>query len=800
MPAPSTTPWPLAALAGLSGLILGLGPAAAAASLETASGKPILQEARFVYDVEFLGSAALVESTQIIANPSKDEQEAVYTFDLPLDAAVIGLQVRLSDGRSTSMTVVDSSSVLTLAPDPDGVDAAADVGLLRLVARDVPQVNTPSPFALATYELRVYPVLPGSVVTLTTKWVAPLRYDDGRLSLRIPPRGDASNLVRERVDLSLSPPSGVRGFSVVHGGGKLLGKAIKRASFTAPPRIDIAIDAMLELSGSAPLVAFAPVPIRDGFGALGVSIMAPLPSSKESLSYERVVILADVSRSVDAEGLVATAKIADALLASLPGNARAEVILFDRQARRVFGSFTRNSADARKQVAQALRPGLLHNGSDLGAALELARAALSKEPLAVRPDEGMERGGRAPTLMAIISDGLFPLELDGRGAVDRIGDDMLGEVEVFAITLVPDHAAVPDLNDSALARLASRSSGRAIAMRVGEVSARARNLAVELSRPAPLRGLALDTGSTIVEGIELPITLEAGQGVTALGFYHGSEPKKLAVTATRHEATLRFEGKRDLGWNRAALPLVVASAAPEDFIPRTLRVDSDPGAVYDVPTLEQARRLMVQTARRASAVTQQSAMVALDARDRFAKDRLALTSKWGPAAFFRLPPPPEREPGYQLRAYEQRVDAPSHAGKGDGTRRTGELDRGIIQRLLTTHVVPGARACYEKALRSDQNLGGSMVVVVEIARGEVQHARVEKSTFPGAGIEACVAEAAYSMQIPRVALGDDPETIGVVRYPLSFKKQGARGQVHSGDAPGVDPDLVNTPLGGMKSR
>jgi hypothetical protein len=105
MPAPSTTPWPLAALAGLSCLILGLGPAAAAASLETASGKPILQEARFVYEVEFLGSAALVESTQIIANPSKDEQEAVYTFDLPLDAAVIGLQVRLSDGRSTSMTV-----------------------------------------------------------------------------------------------------------------------------------------------------------------------------------------------------------------------------------------------------------------------------------------------------------------------------------------------------------------------------------------------------------------------------------------------------------------------------------------------------------------------------------------------------------------------------------------------------------------------------------------------------------------------------------------------------------------------
>lgn len=773
---------------------------AQAAALETARGEPLLQEAQFTHDVEFRGPVAFIKSTQVIANSSKFEEEAVYTFDLPLDAAVVGLQVRLSDGRTTSMAVMDAGAALTVVPDADGVNAAPDVGLMRLVARDAPRITGPSIYALATYELRVYPVTPGQVITVTTTWVSPLRYDDGRLLLRIPHRGDAGNLVRERVSLRLQPPGGTRGFAAVHGGGKLLGKRIKQAHFTAPPRTDVVIDAEIEFESrsESPLVSFASVPIRDDFGAIGVSVMTPRPSGAAELDYERLLVLVDISRSLENEGLAAAAALSDALLASIPASAEVEVILFDRTAQRVFGSFTRNSPKLRKDLAKALRRGELDNGSDLGAALDLARSVLLQK----RPAKGTEPGRRAPTLVTIISDGMLPVALDGRAAADHIGDDLLQDIEIFSIILVPDHAPAPDTDDNPLGKLAYRTPGRATAVRFGEAAMRAKNLASELGRPVPLRAVHIDTGSTAIEGMDIPGILDAGQGYTGLGFYHGPAPQKLTLTASHRNKGLRIEGKRDLGLGQAALPLLLVTASPEDFIPMQDRLEGNSSSAYDAQALEEAKRGLVRAANLSATITPYSAMVALDSKDRFAQDRLALARKWGPGVFFRLPPPAEREPGYELRTYRQRVPESEWAQDGETEQRTGELDRDIIKRLITTYVVPKARVCYEQALRHNNDLRGSLVVVMEIARGEVQHARVEQSTFfPGAGIDACVTDAAYSIQVPRVALGDDLETIGVAHYPLTFKKHNDRGDVQPGKEPPSqrDPTTTGDPLGGLKN-
>jgi hypothetical protein len=777
------------------------GSAAADASLASVGGQGSLKEAQFEMNVAFDGVVAQVSARQSIVNAGPGAAEALYTFDLPIDAAVTGVSIRMPDGRSSTAAVIEAGAAITPLPDPDGVAAAPDLGLLRLVARDVPGIDGDTSLSRATYELRMYPVPPQQSVTVTVDWVAPLRYDDGRLLLRIPGRGSAQGLVREQVALRLTPPPGVRGFGAVHGGGRALGRGIRQARFAAAPRGDVVIDAALDFGSAAgPVVGVARVPMDDGaMGAIGLSVLAPLPASARDLGYERLLLVLDVSRSLGRPGLAATATMVDALLGSLPENARVDALLFDSSARRLFGRFRANDAEARKALAQALRPDELANGSDLGAALDSAREILQKEPLDARPAEGIERGARAATLMVVVSDGMLPLELTPRRALDRLGPDVLGDVSVAAVILVPDEAPVPDTREGVLSTLARKSSGRVMAMRFAEAASRATALAATLSRPVLLTELAVDSGGALLDGIELPSALEPGQGVIAMGLYRGAAPASIAITGLAQGQPSRVVAQRDAAMARVALPLAMVRAQQEDFLIERAGSDASP----EPDAASAARRRLVAMARRAGTVTRASSLVLLDANDRFARDRLSMTRTWGASTFFRLPPPPERAAEHAFRRFERRVPPDRHAADTP-SRRTGEIDAQIVRRLLDNHVKPMATRCYEDALRRAPGLAGTMTVVLELARGEVQHAEVQRSTLQNAGVEACVAAAAYSIQVPRVALGDDPEIISVVRYPLELRKRqrGDAVRARSADEEPALRELLggDAPLDGLDQR
>jgi hypothetical protein len=790
-------------LAAMGMPALAPGSAAAEASLASVGGQGSLKEAQFELNVAFDGVVAQVSARQSIVNAGPGPAEALYTFDLPIDAAVTGVSIRMPDGRSSAAAVIEAEAAITPMPDPDGVVAAPDLGLLRVVARDVPGIDGDTSLSRATYELRVYPVPAQQSVTVTVDWVAPLRYDDGRLLLRIPGRGSAQGLVREQVALRLTPPAGVRGFGAVHGGGRALGRGIRQARFAAAPRGDVVIDAALDFAPTAgPVVGVARVPMDDGaMGAIGLSVLAPLPAATRDLGYERLLLVLDVSRSLGRPGLAATATMVDALLGSLPKNARVDALLFDSSARRLFGRFRPSDAEARKALAQALRPDELANGSDLGAALDSARAILQKEPLDAQPAEGIERGARAATLMVVVSDGMIPLELTPRRALDRLGPDLLDDVSVAAVILVPDEAPVPDTREGVLSTLARKSSGRVMAVRFAEAASRATALAATLSRPVLLTELAVDAGGALLDGIELPSALEPGQGVIAMGLYRGAPPASIAITGLAQGQPSRVVAQRDAAMGRFALPLAMVRAQQEDFL--TERAGTGPDAAREPDTAAAARRRLVAMARRAGTVTRASSLVLLDAGDRFARDRLSMTRTWGASTFFRLPPPPERAAEHAFRRFERRVPPDRHAADTP-SRRTGEIDAQIVRRLLDNHVKPMATRCYEDALRRAPELAGNMTVVLELARGEVQHAEVQRSTLQNAGVEACVAAAAYSIQVPRVALGDDPEIISVVRYPLELRKRqrGDAVRARSADEEPALRELLggDAPLDGLDQR
>lgn len=798
VPSPAALPV-RAALAAAIPVLLAPLSASADASLNNAESLPVLEEARLSHDINITGTFATVESTQVISNPTGEDQQAVYTFELPVDAAVTGVRIRLADGRTTKAAVIDETATQRSMPDPDSVSAMADIGLLRLIARDQPGVSGSSPYATASYELRVAPLAARKTVKAIVRWVAPLRHIDGRLSLRIPQRGDAGNLVREQVSLRLRPPAGIRGFSAVHGGGKRLGKNIRQARFAVPGHGDLLIEAKLDFGArrDGPVVSFGSVAIGPDLGAVGVSILSPEGERRGRLdSYERALFIVDASRSMRATGMAAAAELAEGLLDKLPERTRVELITFDRSARRLFGSFARNGAKTRKRLVKALAGGVQENGSNLSAALELARKALRDNP--PRRDTVIA-DSPAKSLVVILTDGMIPLALDSNSAIAHIGSDVLDDVQLFPIVVVPENAPVPDVSTGVLADLAhATTNGRTLAMRADEARRRSGDLATELNRPAPLTDLRLDMGEPLVEDIVMPFSLAPGRGLVGVGLYRGKAPRKAVLHARRRNAPAVFTGKRESSFGRVGAALALVSMAPADFVPEDARIGSDDGGSYDDDTLAEARRELVRAAQKHSTVTRHSALVALDSQDRFARDRLAMVQKWGAAAYLRLPPATERHSGEELRLYADRDG--DHDPDSDDSRRTGQLDGDILKRLLKNHVIPKARSCYEKSLRRNSNLKGALVVVIEVARGEVQYAGTERSTFSNPVIDKCIADAAYSMQIPRVALGDDPETIGVAKYPLSFKPGKRGGYIEAGtySAPEIDELVLDTdPLGGL---
>jgi len=783
-------PAPALVLAALAALAARPAPARAGAEL---SGVEVaaVREAGHRVSLRIDGIVAAVESRQQIVNPGDRDTQVFYAFELPPDAAVTGVEIRLPDGRRAVSAAIDSRSAFRFIPEEDA-PGAPDIGLLRRLDAGAAETGAP-----ARYELRVYPVPAGKSVTATVRWVAPLRYQDGRLSLRVPGRGDAANLVRERIELSWRAPAGARELRELRAGDRTVARAAAarpvELELDAPVGTDLVVEARPGFAASSALVAeIAAAPTGRQSGAAALPLLAPRSPAKASPDYERVVLVMDVSRSMGASGLAAARAIADALLAAATPSAAAEVVLFDRRSRAVTGALTARRADLRAQSAAALAPADPSNGSDLGAALDtvadLLRRAGSTD---ATPVGAVARGASSSTLIVIVTDGMLPLDLDGAQAASRIGSLALHEARVASVVLVPDGAPLPHLGGGPLGELARRTGGRVVAVRHGEAASRAASLWAELGQPAPLRGIQVDwPGATFTASGAVPDQLEPGEGALVVGWYHGRRPgavrirgevrgRSLAVTARPGGAALRG----------AAVPLALISRPAEELLaPDELEPEHRAGR--DLAALARARA--IAAAHRAGVLAEHTSLVVLDQKDPFARDRLALARKWGTAQFRRHPSPSERAVGEK----PPRTGRLRRAASTPAPRKTGELDRAVVERLMKHHVVPRARACYDRALRRAPKLAGTVVIELEMARGEVQDARLAKNGLASGELASCLIDAAYATPVPKVALGDTREAVVVARYPLRFRTIDRRIEVgpppDSGTA--VDP---NDPLGGI---
>ncbi len=749
-----------------------------------------VSEAAHTIDVRIDGLVAAIESRQVIVNQGARDTEVFYAFDLPASAVIDSASVQLADGRRAASTSVDARSAFRFV-DEDGAGGVPDIGLLRLLDAATGTRE------LSRYELRLYPIAAGKSATVAIRWLVPLDYRDGRLSLRIPSRGDGRNLVRERVELRWRAPTGAASLEDIRGGGVLLAQRVGPAS-AAPLRFDttlgtdLTVEARPVFRAGRPLTAeVTTVPLDGQRGAVALSMWSARDRATPDATYDRVILAIDVSRSMGKSGRAAAQELATAMLSAAPGAAAAHVVLFDRRAR-ALDAPSNDRAALQKRLADTLASTGAENGSDLGEALgvvsDLARKA--------RRGADVDRD-RASALVVLVTDAMLPLELDDERAVARIGAPTLGDARVVSVVLVPDQAPVPPLRSGPLAELARRTGGRVVALRHAEASARAASLWKEVAQAAPLDGIDVDWGGTdFTAASAIPESLDAGDGAIVFGWYHGRRPRKVTVRAEMRGKPISVNARAttDRAAARAAAPLALVSRPARELL-RPAELDKLRDRDADEELASRAEQ--VRVAHRTGAVTLASSLVVVDGADGFARDRLALARKWGLGQYRRFPPPAERNLGEMADQRDRRSRALAQHPLV-GARRTGELDRAIVERLMKHHLVPRARACYESALRRAHNLVGTATVELEMVRGEVQDARLARSSFSSATLTTCLLDAAYATPVPPVALGDASEVVVIARYPLRYRKVEQRIDVGRAPDPApsapIDPD---DPLGGV---
>jgi hypothetical protein len=729
-----------AALSISLALLVGIPRASGETTLEGLANRS-LREVSHDLEVDWHPDHIEVKQTLSLVARGRGDAEALYTFDLPVHAALHGASATLADGTTTSFAVVGAQAAVKNGFENQDITERADIGLLRMVSTDLSSDNR----GVKTYELRLFPVGPKRATTVVLEWDAPTYRFDGLQTARIPGRGAGGNLVAQNVRVTtrasfrnvFTPASPTTsGLDRVKKGQVL--------RFSAPASGDVVLQGEPEGSGRRIEAEIGLLPIGPDRGFAAVRFNLPEAGPAAAAHYSRVILAVDVSRSA-LSSRKAVSTVVDKLLGALGTGTEVELVLFDRSARRVLGALKFADREVRTVIERALATAGQENGSDLARALDQISKILDES-----------RAPKGKTLIGIITDGMLSTRLEPDDALARIGARALRSAQVVNVVLVPEKAPLPDLSGGALAALTSRTRGRSILWRPSEVATSADKLLNLIEQDAPVENPELELGGANFVGADLPGEIQSGQGGVALGYYEG-KLGKAQIGAVRNGKRVSFALKpmsKVRGEKFARM--VLASTAVGTFpLPRNTPKTRS--------LHREAARAMIKSASLLGVVTQESAAVLVDRKDGFAADRVKMAAKWGPHLYRRVRPEPE------IRNASFRPFRANIVGGGPSSMPTGVLSRDLVKRLIQQHVVPHARRCYNRLIRKSRDASGELTLHLEMARGEVHYAEIDDSSIGLDPLHDCILDAAYAIPVPTVRLGASAEQISVARYPLRFR-------------------------------
>ncbi|MEZ4401130.1 MAG: hypothetical protein R3B06_13985 [Kofleriaceae bacterium] len=686
--------------------------------------------------VRTLGPVATVTEVHDLVGDQPTALEARYQFELPPDAAVTDATVTVGTARPIASVAVPADALATPTPDRARLKLAPDAGLVRWLATTEDD---------ALYEARAYPVAQGTRTRLTLTWTAPLAYRDGRLQLEVPARGEGPGLVACRVQLDARAGAGVTALASAFINGTKV--APRGGALAAPGGRPLIVELAPTWAGSGPVAAMRSRAVGPARAVTSIALYVPPRAKAAAFAPPRLLLIVDGSRSLVGPGRAAARDLVDGLVAAVPATTPVQVISFARTSQRLLGDWTPARA-ARGQIRAALDAVVPAGGTDLPGALNLAGTTI----------------GDLPARVVVITDAVLPTRLR---PADLLGAAMMSAQTTTLDVLVPVVPGAPLPSREVLAPLASAFHGQVLAVRTTELAARLPTLPRQLA-DAP----ALVDASVTVDGeamtVELPATIEPGAGVVVHVSHAGPPARQVRV----------------VGQRGADVVAVTAIALPATVDPWQVVAAADGRVARDTAGLDPADVLAL--ARATPTVTLQSALALVDPASPGGGPRIELARTTG--AFTRTPP-----------ATADVLDPPDPtalaAAAPAATAADDNLPASTYQYLIKYQLWPAVEICYRDALRGQPRWSGTLDVTLEIARGEVHDARFGGTTMPSAFV-ACVAAAAYQLEVPTYALAGLAETIAVIHKPIVLRAPVADEEPRLDEAldvPAVEPPAPPLP-------
>jgi Mg-chelatase subunit ChlD len=680
-----------------------------------------LRETACELDLELRGAVAVVELRQRIQNPGAAPLAASLEHELPAGAQVTGLSIREGGAPAAAALPVDahSPSIRGASPGIDGVDPALGARLPG-----------------GGFHIILQPIAAGRDVLVTTRYVAPAEPRSGGLRLVLPGRAGAPAAAACKGTVRATPGPGAAVRAIRVGGTETAGA---RAALALGAQ-DLAIHAELAIAGAQPLAWVQTQPLADGWSASLVTVLGP--AQARSASARRVVFVIDGSRSMDLVGRQNVTKLVSRIGAALPPGSEIEAIVYDRQAARVLGELRPATAQNLAAIEAAIAGRTAANGSDLPAALALARKAID--------------GARGPSMVVLITDGVTG-DVDGQALI-RALDARTSTVDVHAIVIDPARTTSPG---AAALRAPINLYGGAYVEVPADALDDALDAVDEWLRPAWLE-LALGPH-------KIPTELRAGGGF-ARAIVHRGAPR---FALTGHGDT-RFAIAPAAAPAAPVAALALAGAGAADFASSAEPTSDE--LLIAAPALEHAR-----------------------AAHPFAGDgrALAVLSPAGRVARSR------REVVAGGGRYERVIELddprPTLTAAATGPAAgPSAIARDTLERLFRDQLQPRAFVCYQRALGRDAKLAGTVYFQLRMGRGEVTEV-----TLTGIGdpqLEACLLDAAYLLTppLPDFSVNADDQTIA--NYPLTLQRHVEQPVIVLGDADSKSPIDIDRVEGGVPGQ
>jgi Mg-chelatase subunit ChlD len=495
---------PLRALAIAVGLVAGTPSLALADQLDA----ELLDDERGYMPVEELSYEAIIESSSehgyaatlrlrvALHNGSGNDRDAVLTMALPRSAELAGISIAKDGAWHAGTTTLVEPEADRRAPG-------------TVWARPIDPIR---PGGLPAAEIVAFGIAPESTVQVELELRVFPELHAGRWEIELPSRGgELRGLARERRVLVRGLPSG-RGFWVDDAGNGT------EPVMTSEPDETVTVAWPARLVEKGPLVARydiqpGPVGFDDGRFRM-VMRLGDTPAA----TPDHVVFVIDRSRSTSPKIHRESQRVIERMLDALPRTASFDAVGFARTATSLLPGetthFGARDAEARATLARVLDANVRAQGTDVGAALELAarRAATTK---AKRP------------LVVLITDGMLPASVAPGQLRDRF-EKAAGKHRPELLFVVDDPLfanGLPVTHPVAgtAAQLGARISLEALA------EVQSDDVLHLLSAPRVLGELAIDLPKNMVLDDPLPAGLVAGNVAVLRGHYSAAAAPKLTV-------------------------------------------------------------------------------------------------------------------------------------------------------------------------------------------------------------------------------------------------------------------------------